>query len=726
MYNNINIRIREYFKGIWEDRIKRITLLMYIILPFFISVVVEALNQRSLFKFLRFVTVYFDIFMINVLIIYAFFSLTLLLRKRIPAMILITVAWVGFGIANFIIKCNRETPFAASDLKDLGQVMDVFDKYMSKFQMILVCALIAGAVGIVCYIWYRAPKYDKKIKYIRNIIYVAVTWAVMLLAVQAGQGLGRVSVKFPNMTIAYADYGFTYCFSYGFVSVGVDRPATYTNADIKSIADRIEHTKTVDENKVETPNIVFLQLESFIDLTNVKGIEFNTPVTPNFTSLKKEFTSGYLSVNNVGYGTANTEFEIMTGMNLEDFGPGEFPYKTILKSETCESLSYILREYGYQSHAMHNNTGSFYSRNVVFGNLGFDTYTSVEYMNPKNEYTPLGWVKDGILTDEIIKVLDSTEEQDYIYAISVQGHGAYPSDAILEDPYIQVVSGIEDEEQLNQYTYYANQIHEMDTFIGELISRLNSYDEEVILVMYGDHLPSLGLTEEDLINGDLYQTEYIIWSNYGYSLENKDIQTYQLGSRLLQSLNMDGGIINKFHQVYQGEKDYLSALKNLEYDILYGDKYVFDGESPYVATDMQMGTYPIKITDVYPEDINNPVKRPDTDATAEPDGAEADSGTPADNVQGEEPKEPEPGYAVIKGEHFTEFSRVFVNDEQCNTIYIDENTMLAYAPELKSFDVVVIKQMWKEQTVISTSDEYMYVTVAEESEEGGSEHKDES
>lgn len=716
MYNKIKDKVKEYFKDIWQDKVKRITLILYFVLPFVANIIIESLNRRSLFKGLGFLFISFDIFMINMLIIMAILSITFVLRKRIPAMVLLTVIWTAMGIANYIIKSNRETPFSYSDVQDIKSVIDIFDKYMSDLQMIFLCIIVLVVIGLIGFLWYKSPKYSPKINYIRNLIYIAVVWIIMLSAVKIGQANDRVSDKFPNLTIAYQEFGFSYCFSYSFVSVGVEKPETYTNEDITSIAEKIQNVETVDEDNVETPNIIFLQLESFFDLKNVIGLELNTEATPNFSSLKEEYTSGYLTVNNVGYGTANTEFEIMTGMNLEDFGPGEFPYKTILKTATCESLSYILREYGYSSHAMHNNTGSFYSRNVVFKNLGYDTYTSIEYMYPK-EYTPLGWVKDSILTEEILKSLNSTEEQDYIYAISVQGHGAYPSYELLEEPYIQVMSGIDDEERLNQYTYYANQIYEMDLFIGELISALSNYDEEVILVMYGDHLPSLGLTDEDLVNGDLYQTEYIIWSNYGYSIEDKDIETYQLGSRILQSLNIDGGIINKFHQVYQDENDYMAALKNLEYDILYGSQYVFGGVSPYVATDMQMGTYKVTIDSVKPEDINNPIKRP-----VEENDDDKDDQSIIDKITGDDTGTSvdddivEPGWVIVKGNHFTEYSHVYVNGDRCDTIYIDDKTLLGYAPELKSLDVIVVSQMWKSRTVISSTDEYMYIAVDKEEE----------
>ena len=59
-------------------------------------------------------------------------------------------------------------------------------------------------------------------------------------------------------------------------------------------------------------------------------------------------------------------------------------------------------------------------------------------MPQEDQKNSLGWVKDSVLTDEILKCLDSTEEPDYVYTISVQGHGAYPEEPVLEDPEIMV------------------------------------------------------------------------------------------------------------------------------------------------------------------------------------------------------------------------------------------------------------------------------------------------
>ena len=125
----------------------------------------------------------------------------------------------------------------------------------------------------------------------------------------------------------------------------------------------------------QAPNIIMLQLESIINPTHMIDLEFSEDPVPNFRKLKEQFSSGYLKVPSVGAGTANTEFEVISGMNLEFFGAGEYPYKTILRKTTAESINYDLKDLGYSTHAIHNNKGTFYTRQKVFKMLGFDTFT---------------------------------------------------------------------------------------------------------------------------------------------------------------------------------------------------------------------------------------------------------------------------------------------------------------------------------------------------------------
>ena len=121
-----------------------------------------------------------------------------------------------------------------------------------------------------------------------------------------------------------------------------------------------------------------------------------------------------------------------------------------------------------------------------------------------------------------------------------------------------------------------------------------------------------------------------------------------------------------------------------------------------------MGTYEIKITDVYPQDPFDPVTIPNNDG-ASPDGAEQDEVDEGENIID--------GWVVVKGKYFTPYSHVFVNEEKKETIFIDENTLLVRNEYMKSLDEYVVKQMWKSKTVVSTSESYMYIAPVEDTEE---------
>lgn len=377
----------------------------------------------------------------------------------------------------------------------------------------------------------------------------------------------------------------------------------------------------------------------------------------------KEYSSGYLTVPSVGAGTANVEFEVMTGLSAKFFGPGEYPYKSILKEKTVESTPYQLKELGYSAHAIHNHRGAFYFRNKVFANMGFDTFTCLEYMNNVMK-TPKNWAKDGILTEQIVTAMDSTKNQDYIYTISVQGHGKYPDEEVLENPEITVTEA-ESEEQKWKYEYYANQIYEMDLFIKELTDTLASYDEDVVLVMYGDHLPALDMTEESMKTGELYDTQYIIWDNFGMKKQDMDIATYSLSGEVLDRLGISVGMMTKYHQNYRGSEDYLTDLKALGYDMLYGKQFIYGEKNPYEPTDLQMGMKEIKIKEV---------------------------------VQiGED--------FYIKGENFTEYSKISLDGEILETVYLGPS-ILALKEEVDPEDAAEMKvsQVEKNKEVLSTTE----------------------
>lgn len=425
------------------------------------------------------------------------------------------------------------------------------------------------------------------------------------------------------------------------------------------------------------PNIICILLESFIDPELINFLELDGEVVPNFHHLYENYTSGYLEVPVVGAGTANTEFEVLTGMGMQFFGLGEYPYKTILKQTNCESVASDLHTLGYGTHVVHNNGGNFYSRANAFSMMGFDTFTCKEMMDI-HDYTPLGtWPTDDILIGEAEKSLDYTPDQpDFVYIITVEGHGDYPHEQVLEDPAIGV-SGVEDEGTRYAWEYYVNQIHEVDDFIGDLIEMLEKRDEKTFVVMFGDHLPTMNLTEEDMATGSLFQTQYATWNNFGLEKEDGDMTSYQLLADMLDRLGIHNGTMFTFHQnrdSFATEEEYQESMELLQYDILYGEHYVYGGENPYPASDLVMGTQDVVIDQIM----------------------ETDS-----------------WYYVI-GDNYTKWSRIYVNGTKITTKYLSSKLLRFKKNKLQEGEnTIVVSQVGSSDTIFRSSNEVTYVVAAE-------------
>lgn len=704
----------------------------FLFAPLIINFIIELCSRRSLGATFGYIFGSPLVFLYNSLIILATLSIVLLFKRRTFFFTLITTVWIGFGVTNGIILSNRVTPFTATDLTlaDLG--LGIISKYLSKSTTTLIAAfLIAVVLGIV-FLFFKGPKYKGKLNYKKNILIVASVWAFLLLSTKAALGLNVISSYFGNIAFAYVDYGFPYCFSNTLLNTGIDKPKDYSEEKIATISDLIASSKSTNElgndsillastegglnHEIDSdkPNVIMVQLESFFDPSLVKYLQFSQDPVPNFRKLMEEYTSGYLTVPSVGAGTANTEFEVLSGMSLQFFGPGEYPYKTILQESTAESVAYDLKELGYSTHAIHNNKGTFYGRNFVFSQLGFDTFTSLEYMNVE-EYTPKDWAKDFYLTDEILKSLNSTEGSDFVYTISVQAHGDYPKEKILEDPLIEV-SGLPDEETTNAFTYYINQLYEVDQFIGQLVESLSNRDEDTVLVLFGDHLPTLGFEDGDLVNNSIFQTEYVVWNNFNLPKNDEDLTAYQLTSSVLNSLNIDNGVLTKFHNQFRNTSDYLADLKLLQYDMLYGEKYIYGGVNPFTATDLKMGTYDISITDVYEEvaisadsDGLDSIEELDTSASLD-DSEISESTEPVETVKDSD----KDTNLIVKGENFNKFSKIYINGKYTKTIFIDSNTIMANNVTLEPNSSIVVIQRTTGGGKLSSTNEFIYPVVAEQ------------
>lgn len=650
----------------WSKFFQKISLLIHALGSMAVYFLIEVFSRHSILEAWEYMTEKPLVFAYNTAFIFTTTLIAYLFRRRCFFRILIWILWLFLGAVNGILLMTRVTPFTGPDLKLLTDAIALAEKYLPGAGVIVAGIVAAVVMVLLLLLFIKGPRYQGKVKYRYCIPLICAAVFVFTGVTQLALEKRILSNYFGNIAFAYEDYGFPYCLATTIFNTGISCPRHYSEEEIQRIEETSSNLPKTKEG--EYPNIIFLQLESFMDPTLVNYLKLSEDPIPTFRSLMKEYSSGYFKVPSIGAGTANTEFETITGMSMHYFGPGEYPYKSILKETTCESAPYVLKQLGYSTHAIHNNEANFYGRKSIFPNLGFDTFISEEYMPEEDQKNQLGWVKDKILTEEIMKCLEATENPDYIYTISVQGHGAYPEEPFVEEPEI-TVSGSPTEEQNNQWEYYVNEIREMDEFLAELTETLSEYEEDVVLVIYGDHLPTMDLTVQDMENRYLFQTQYVIWDNLGLKKKDENLAAYQMAAHVMDRIGIHEGTIFRYHQGRRNTKNYQVDLETLQYDLLYGERYAYGGKSSYKKTKMRLGLSDVTL-----------------------DGLELISET--DDTY------------YITGTNFTPSSQIKLNGEWYDTVFINTTKLMITGTELKSFDKMAVCQRSNSSTRKSLSRSY--------------------
>ena len=647
----------------------RLSLPLHFLLACVINFLIEIVSRLSLFEAWDYMVGTPLVFLYNAFMIFVTFSIVYLVRRRVFARILISVFWVFLGICNGYLLTKRVTPFNAQDLKAISEALAVMNSYFNAFELVMIVIGVVALVFWIISMWRRGGQFTGKMHRWIALGGVIVSFAACGVVTEAAIDNRVISNYFGNIAFAYEDYGLPYCFSASLFNTGINEPSGYSEEAMAEISNNGEITKSeTGRSEEDLPNIMFVQLESFFDPTEVEWLRFSEDPIPNLRKLFSEYSSGYFKAPSVGAGTANTEFEVLTGMSMRFFGPGEYPYKTYGKMNTLESAASALKELGYGAEALHNNGGNFYSRAQVFNNMGFDHYTSKEFMNIL-QTTPEGWATDDILVPNIMEAMDTTEGQDFVFTITVEGHGEYPTEKVLEDPEI-VVSGVEDEGERNAWEYYVNLIHETDKFVQQLIDAVEARNEPTVLVFYGDHLPTMNLEAKDLKSKYLYNTNYVIWDNIGLEKQDENIAAYQIVAEVFDRLDIHTGTVFNYHQERKSTKNYLADLELLQYDIMYGDQYVY-GESgePVTEGHMVMGVKDAEITEL----------------VAQTDGS----------------------YSIY-GNNFTKQSKVYINGEKQTTKFLNNTRLDLKESAINDGDTIMVAQVGSSNTIFRESKTYEY------------------
>lgn len=201
-----------------------------------------------------------------------------------------------------IILIERMTPFTVKDLSAITDGATIITNYFSMTEIVLIgVGILAGIIGLIL-LWIKAPKKKEHINWKRNVAAV-----VLVIAFTFGATFGLIKVNvlstfFGNLAYAYDYYGVPYCFINTWLNTGINKPKGYSEEAVKSIFNKDQYNKDgtmkLEQTDVdqEYPNILFLQLESFVDPDLFNNIKLSADAIPTFRKLMRNYSSGSLTV----------------------------------------------------------------------------------------------------------------------------------------------------------------------------------------------------------------------------------------------------------------------------------------------------------------------------------------------------------------------------------------------------------------------------------------------
>lgn len=329
-----------------------------------------------------------------------------------------------------------------------------------------------------------------------------------------------------------------------------EKPETYSIEKVESIIDEVYCVEGKQE--IIPENILLIMNESFADLEYIDEISSNAELLPHIKSINKNVIKGYLHVPVFGAGTANTEYEVLTGNSMSFLVGGSTAYQmNVFDNEY--SLVSTLKEQNYDAYALHPYLAENWNRKIVYQYMGFGNFLSGEDWK---EIEYLRWcASDRTAYNKLIEIDQKTDGMFFAFLVTMQNHGGYASEW---DNFKNTIE-LDYKNDYPQAEQYLSLLQESDRAFQELIEYFSNIEEPTMIVMFGDHQASIeeefyaelfGKPLKDLSfeeKQERYVTPFIIWTNY--DIEENDhvrMSTNYFGSYILSIAGLELTPYNQF------------------------------------------------------------------------------------------------------------------------------------------------------------------------------------
>jgi len=566
---------------------------------------------------------------------FLFFMFTLMRRVDFPILILGVVIF-GLSAASYFKNSYRSEPLYPWDLGIISEAADI----SSEMDLTPTSAMFAVG-GIILFVFallltlhivfikkkiIRKHKCTKK-RNIQLAVQTGVSLAVLVCYVLFISNVGGLMEYFGitesafRQPQAYNRNGFAQSFVMNTKYILPEKPDGYSSNSVSNAVSQVKDYSDSQTGSIK-PNIIMLMSESYADISLCENVTFYDDIFGCTDFLKEHYVSGTLLGAQFGGGTCNSEFEVLTGFSMSYLPSGCTPYQQYFNTETV-SYPRFLKELGYTTVAIHSYGRQFWNRDVAYPNMGFDKFLAEEsFIDPLRRR---GLIKDDELVDMIIEQFEenlSTGKPFFNFSVSMQNHGSFTDGQYLENYRARLSCDELTSEQEGILITYATGIRDANIALDRLIAYFSQIEEPTIICMFGDHLGSLGGSDEIYIKSGYmdapetgaeeaskkYTTPFFIWDNFTtnnfvapkmsfyqlipsicswYNLDRPaffdyllEQQQYFRGAALGTYLDENG---NASYELSDEAQEWYDRHSLLQYDLMFGKGYSTDELYTYSA-----------------------------------------------------------------------------------------------------------------------------------------------
>ncbi|MCV3104220.1 LTA synthase family protein [Enterococcus hirae] len=518
---------------------------------------------------------------------------------------------VGIGIlgyANYLKMTYRQEPIYPDDLKmikEFGLLKDM----TGTISFYLLAGMILLVVAGGCWAIYQSFKKDKKFQAIRVI--TLFTTIFVLIYISHFNNPNNLLRKAYNKTALWIPYsqkmnyyntGFIGGFLYNLKIDPMEKPKGYSEEKIKEITSHYqkladEKNKTASE---EQPNIIYVMSESFSDPSRLNGVEITGDPLADYYAVADQTYSGQMLSQNYGGGTANIEFEALTGFSMGLFNAQlTTPYTMLVpKMNQLPSIVSTLKDQNYHTTAIHPYNTSMYKRKDVYEVLGFDEFISENTMTYTDTIEDNPYISDASAYQEVMDLLKEDDTPQFIHLVTMQTH--MPYDGKYQQ--LEYTAKTEDNSGISSLENYLQDISYSSQSLKAFTEELKKLSRRTLVVFWGDHLP--GIYSDTIQNSNekhtLHETQFLMFDSQG-ELEKTEApvtspfyfaadlmnQTNQQTTGFYQlllalqnelpaferELYYQEGQWHREAQLNKKQAELYQAYEMIQYDIVSGEKY---------------------------------------------------------------------------------------------------------------------------------------------------------